>query len=710
MSVMHPLLIELFTEELPPKALERLGQSFASTLETRLQKAGLLAEGNTVTAFATPLRLAVRLSAVREQAPDSAYSEKLMPVSVGLTPTGEASPALLKKLAAKGLEQVGVDQLVRQSDGKTEQLFYEGIAPGANLRAVIQDYVDDALSKLPIPKVMSYQLDDGETTVKFVRPAHGLVALWGEDVLPISVLGLTAGRSTKGHRFQSRQAEISLPHANDYEQLLESQGQVMASFTQRRSNIEAQLRQQAAALGASLGNEEEVTPLLNEVTALVEYPTVYVGKFDAEFLAVPQECLILTMRLNQKYFPLFESDGQRLTNQFLIVSNMRLDDPSNIVEGNQRVVRPRLADAQFFFETDKKQPLDERVGQLASVVYHNKLGSQLARAERIAALAAWVGRAIQANPEQAQRAARLAKADLVTGMVGEFPELQGLMGAYYAEAHGEPAGVVRAIREQYRIRLDEAINDGNDVAAALFIAERAETLLGIWSIGLAPTGDKDPYALRRAALGLISAFEQLAAGGRLSGSQALTLNSLLAQAAQQFQPAIAESVQQDVRDFIYERYRNQLSNQFDRQAVDAVLAIQPPLAQVSARVEAVLRFYALPEAASLAAANKRIGNLLKKVENPQARVQQDRLVEPAEKTLYQAIATLAPQVDARVEAGDFTGALTLLSQVHATVDAFFADVMVMAEDPAIRTNRLALLAELHQMMNRVADLSRLATS
>lgn len=707
-AVTQPLLIELFTEELPPKALERLGNAFASTLESRLQKAGLLAEDSTTTAFATPLRLAVRLSGVREQAPDTAYSEKLMPVSVGLTPTGEASPALLKKLAAKGLEQVSVDQLLRQSDGKTEQLYYEGVAAGAVLQNVIQEYVDDALNKLPIPKVMSYQLDDGETTVKFVRPAHGLVALWGDQVLPIAVLGLQAGRDTQGHRFQSKQSRITLPHANDYESLLESQGQVIARFAERRQHIETQLREQAAALGASLGDEADVAPLLDEVTALVEYPTVYVGQFDPDFLAVPQECLILTMRLNQKYFPLFDASGQTLTHQFLIVSNMRLDDPSNIIQGNERVVRPRLADAQFFFETDKKQTLEARLPQLDSVVYHNKLGSQRTRSERIAALAAWVAQAIQAHPEHAKRAALLAKADLVTGMVGEFPELQGLMGAYYAEAHGEPAGIVRAIREQYRIRLDEAVTPENDVAAALFIAERAETLLGIWSIGLAPTGDKDPYALRRAALGLISAFEQLAAGQGLAGAEALNLDALLAQAAQQFEPVIADSVQQEVRNFIYERYRNQLSAHYDRQAVDAVLAIQPPLAQVPARVEAVLQFYALPEAAGLAAANKRIGNLLKKVEQDPGQVQATLLTETAEQNLHQTITSLAPQVQEHVSAGQFTAALSLLAQVHAPVDAFFADVMVMAEDPAVRANRLALLAGLHGMMNRVADLSRLA--
>ncbi|VCU69337.1 Glycine--tRNA ligase beta subunit [Pigmentiphaga humi] len=708
MAAAQPLLLELFTEELPPKALNRLGQAFADGIAAGLQARGLLAEGSATTAFATPRRLAVRLSAVLPQAADTEFSEKLMPVSVGLNAEGQATPALLKKLAAKGLDNVDVASLARESDGKNEQLVYRGIAKGAALAGALQIVLEDTLGKLPIPKVMSYQLADGETTVRFVRPAHGLVALHGQTVIELTALGLQSGRSTHGHRFQS-QGPIELPSADAYEDLLQGQGRVIASFAQRRAAIDRQLREQAARLNASLGDETEVASLLDEVCALVEYPAVYVGEFEEEFLAVPQECLILTMRLNQKYFPLFDAATGRLTHRFLIVSNMALANPVNIIEGNQRVVRPRLADARFFFETDKKQKLADRVEQLGTIVYHNKLGTQLERVQRVRALARWVAQAIGADADHADRAALLAKADLVTGMVGEFPELQGVMGAYYAAGDAEPADVVEAIRQQYRIRLDEPVAAGTATAAALFVAERAETLLGIWSIGLVPTGDKDPYGLRRAALGLISAFEQLDAGGRLSADgRGLTLEGLLAQAASTFANAPTAAQIEEVRAFVFERYRNQLAAQFDRAAVDAVIAIAPPLAQVPARVRAVVAFSALPEAAALAAANKRIGNLLKKVEGEPGAIDPALLAEPAEQALARALDTLRPQAESKFAQGDFAGALTVLSQAREPVDAFFADVMVMAEDPAIRANRLALLAGLHRVMNHVADLSRLA--
>ncbi|GAA4340809.1 glycine--tRNA ligase subunit beta [Pigmentiphaga soli] len=702
----QPLLVELFTEELPPKALDRLGRAFAEGIHAGLRGRGLVAGGNTVTPFASPRRLAVRLSAVLAKAPDAPFTEKLMPASVGLTADGQATPALLKKLAAKGLADVDVAALARESDGKNEQLVYRGVAPGAALAAGLQAALDEAIGGLPIPKVMSYQLADGVTTVRFVRPAHGLVALHGEQVVEVSALGLAAGRVVHGHRFQSA-GPIELPSADAYETLLAGGGRVIASFAERRANIERQLREQAARLNASLGDEADVAPLLDEVCALVEYPTVYVGEFEQAFLAVPQECLILTMRLNQKYFPLFDAAGA-LTNRFLIVSNMALADPHNIIEGNQRVVRPRLADARFFFETDKKTPLAARVPQLATIVYHNKLGSQLERVERVRALARWVAERIAADPALADRAALLAKADLVTGMVGEFPELQGIMGAYYAAADGEAPEVVEAIRGQYRIRIERPVGAGDAPAAALFLAERAETLVGIWGIGLAPTGDKDPYGLRRAALGLISGFEQLAAGGRLAGG-GLSLDSLLERAAALF-PAAPPGVPGEVRAFVFERYRNQLAGQYERAAVDAVIAVAPPLEQVPARVAAVVAFSALPEAASLAAANKRIGNLLKKVEGEIGAVDAARLSEPAEKTLADTVRRLRPLADERFGQGDFAGALAVLSEARDPVDGFFADVMVMADDPAVRANRLALLAELHGAMNRVADLSRLAAS
>jgi len=706
----RPLLVELLTEELPPKALQKLGQAFAEGVRATLHKHGLLAGGCQATAYATPRRLAVRLSQVLDQAPDQDYAEKLMPVKVGLDADGSPTPALLKKLAAKGLEGIDPASLARESDGKQDYLVARGTAPGAKLADGLQDGLQAAIDGLPIPKVMRYQLADGVTTVKFVRPAHGLIALHGAEVVPVSALGLSAGRRTLGHRFMA-DAPVDVADADTYETALAEQGRVVASFEARRTQIDSQLQAHAKRLGASLGNDPEVAALLDEVTALVEHPTVYVGQFDEQFLQVPQECLILTMRLNQKYFPLFDQAAGKLTHRFLIVSNMHTDNPANIVEGNQRVVRPRLADAQFFFDTDRKTPLAARVQQLGSIVYHNKLGTQLERVERVRAIARGVAGLLGGDAAAADRAALLAKADLGTNMVGEFPELQGIMGAYYAAGDGEPDDVVQALRGQYRIRLDAPVTADTLTAAVLFIAERAETLVGIWGIGLAPTGERDPFGLRRAALGLISAFEQLAAGGLLAASASgpLSLDGLLELAAGTF-PAgkIPAATVPEVRAFVYERYRNQLAAEFDRNAVDAVIALAPPLHQAGARVRAVTAFGQLPEAASLAAANKRIGNLLKKAEGEIGAVDPARLAEPAEQALAAAVAALRPQAQAQLQAGDFAGSLSTLAQAREPVDAFFADVMVMADDPAVRANRLALLAQLHGLMNQVADISRLA--
>jgi len=574
----------------------------------------------------------------------------------------------------------------------------------------VQAALDAAISGLPIPKVMRYQLADGVTSVRFVRPAHGLVALFGADVVPVCALGLTADRTVHGHRFMGGEPLV-LAHADQYEHRLRDAGRVIASFEARRAEIAAQLQEHARRLGATLGEGPEVDALLDEVTALVEYPTVYAAQFDPHFLAVPPECLILTMRLNQKYFPLFEPGTGALTHRFLIVSNMRTANPTHIVEGNQRVVTPRLADAQFFFTTDRKTPLAARVPQLANIVYHNKLGSQLDRVERVRAVARTLTQALGGDSDAADRAALLAKADLGTSMVGEFPELQGLMGAYYAQADGEAAPVVDALRNQYRIRLDAPVSAQTLTAAVLFLAERAETLVGIWSIGLAPTGERDPYGLRRAALGLISAFEQLTAGGWLNvhDAGALSLATLLQAAADSFGPGqIAPSVLAEVTDFVYERLRHQLHVTWARNAVDAVIALRAPLHQVEARVRAVTAFSELPAAESLAAANKRIGNLLKKAAGELGDFDETRLVEPAERALAHTLRTLRPQVESQFHAGDFAGALTTLAQARGAVDTFFADVMVMAEDPALRANRLALLASLHALMNQVADLSRLA--
>uniref|UniRef100_UPI0040488E42 glycine--tRNA ligase subunit beta n=1 Tax=Orrella sp. TaxID=1921583 RepID=UPI0040488E42 len=705
------LLVELQTEELPPKSLKRLGETFAQALSQHLSDKGLLNTDSVITPLATPRRLAVHITAVAQAAADQSFTEKLMPVKVGLDENGQATPALLKKLAAKGLEHLDVNSLQTIDDGKQTYLVASGTAPGARLANTIDDALAAALQALPIPKVMRYQLADGQTSVSFVRPAHGLIILHGDKIVVGHALGLTANRLTLGHRFLATQP-LSIESADRYVTQLATEGHVTASFGERRALIEASLRAKAGELDASLGQDPEVDALLDEVTALVEAPAVYVGTFEARFLDVPPECLILTMRLNQKYFPLFNPETGRLTHQFLIVSNMPIADPSAIITGNERVIRPRLADAEFFYLTDKRQPLINRVSALDTIVYHNKLGTQRARIERFRQIAAWLAQTLGNSGADVERAALLAKADLTTLMVGEFPELQGVMGSYYARADGESNAVINAIERQYQIRWHAPVTEPDVAGVILFMAERAETLVGIWGIGLAPTGERDPFALRRAALGLISAFEQLSAGGHLPLSMQtnLTLENLLAAARASFGDALnlLPSTVTEVAQFVRERYRNQLLGQHTREAIEAVFALDPPLHQIEARIQAAETFMQTPEAPSLAAANKRLSNLLKKVSDLPAALNPAALQEDAEKTLLNQIQSIAPVVDQFVALGEYGQALSTLATLKAPVDRFFEEIMVMADDLEVRRQRLALLSNLHHLMNQVADISRLA--
>ncbi len=695
------LLIELFTEELPPKALKKLGDAFAGAITDGLKNHGLIAGTSASTMFASPRRLAVSITHVLAQAPDQAFVEKLMPVAVGLDKDGKATPALLKKLAAKSLAHIDVATLERESDGKADQLIYRGTAAGQSLQQGLQAALEDAIKNLPVPKVMSYQLADGATTVQFVRPAHGLVALHGANVVPVAALGLTAGRTTHGHRFQGA-ASIELKHADEYEARLEKEGSVVASFEKRKKNIQSQLHETAELHGANLGPSADYEALLDEVTALVERPTVYVGAFETEFLTVPAECLILTMKLNQKYFPLFNR-ARKLSNQFLIVSNMRLDNPHNIIEGNQRVVRPRLSDARFFFETDKKTKLEARVPKLANVVYHNKLGNQLQRTERVQKLARQIAKLIGADIPQSERAAYLAKADLLTDMVGEFPELQGTMGRYYTLHDGEAAAVADAIEQHYWPKGAGAELPKNPVATAVMLADKLETLTGLFGIGQVPTGDKDPFALRRHALGVIRVLIEL--------KLQVTLPELVTAAFAAFSGVAGMTdASAEVETFIFERLRGYLREQgYTALEVEAVIAQRPArLDQLPAQLAAVREFMSLPEATSLAAANKRIGNILKKSDAVTSSAEEVLLAEPAERSLFEAMKTTAPEFDKHFAAQNYTAALQSLAPLKIPVDAFFENVMVNAEDLNLRNNRLALLNDLHVMMNKVADLSKLA--
>lgn len=706
------LLVELFVEELPPKDLKKFGASFSSVLAESLKANGLATEHSAVTSYASPRRLAVHISAVRAQADDKAVSLKLVPVSVGLTADGQPTPALLKKLASVGADASVVPALRRAVDGKAEALFYDSTAKGMTLAAGLQDALDKTLAQLPIRKVMQYQLADGWQSVNFVRPAHGLVALHGADVVPVRALGLTAGRDTHGHRFEASVEPVVIRDADHYAKQLEEQGAVIASFEQRHGEIVRQLQHEAGKLGLTPIDDPA---LLDEVTALVERPNVLLCEFEKEFLDVPQECLILTMKANQKYFPLLDSHG-KLTNKFLIVSNIRPEDPSRVIGGNERVVRPRLADAKFFFDQDRKKTLASRVPGLAKVVYHGKLGTQGERAERVQAIGHAIVNLLRLSTvpytvddkdhfdvldSKVREAAQLAKADLLTDMVGEFPELQGVMGGYYARHEGLRDGVAIAIEDHYKPRFAGDALPRNHTGTVLALADKLETLVGLFGIGQLPTGDKDPFALRRHALGVV----------RILTEKALPLSiAELVKAAVPAFGTLIEDPTEALATFIYERLAGTLREQgYSAHEVEAVLALRPAPSEVPKRLAAVRAFASLPESASLAAANKRVGNILKKAEGSvEAKVDTALLKEPAEAALYESLQQVKPKADVAFDAGDHTASLQALAALKQPVDAFFDKVMVNAEDAALRANRLGLLATLHAAMNRVADLSKLA--
>lgn len=696
---MSTLLIELLTEELPPKALARLGEAFAQSLFDGLSAQGLLEEGAQVEGFATPRRLAASITGVRRAAPDRELREKVLPVNIAFDAEGKPTAPLTKKLAALaksiGVDTIAPESLERAPDGKAESLFHRYTARGAVLADGLQAALSQTIAGLPIPKVMIYQRPNGDN-VQFVRPAHRLIALLDDEIIPAGVLGLQSGNVTLGHRFLSA-GEIVIPHATAYASTLKSQGKVIAGYAERKEAIRAELLKAAGA-------DTVVMPeaLLDEVNALVEWPVVYPCHFEEQFLAVPQECLILTMQTNQKYFALTDAQGH-LRNRFLIVSNLATETPQAIIEGNERVVRPRLADARFFFEHDKKKPLADRVPQLARVVYHNKIGTQLERVSRLQAIAGQLAEKLGADVAHASRAALLAKADLLTDMVGEFPELQGTMGTYYARHDGEAEDVALACSEHYQPRFAGDALPGTATGTVVALADKLETLVGIWGIGLAPTGEKDPFALRRHALGILRML--------IEKPLALGIAEVLEAAAASFEGIAA--VKPDlaaITDFLHDRLRGYLKDKgYSTNEVEAVVSQRPQrLDDIVARLEAVRAFAALPQAEALAAANKRITNILKKTDITIGLVQPQLLREDAERALHQAVAISEPHVHDAFARGDFTTALKTLAGLREAVDSFFDGVMVMADDTALRDNRLALLGELHGLMNRVADISKLA--
>ncbi len=710
-SSAQPLLIELFTEELPPKALAKLSAAFSEGIAKGLQQAGLLDINKdasaSFTSFATPRRLSVRVQRVLTQGKDKEVEVKGPSTKVGLDTEGKPSMALVKWAEKQGAKVI---ELTQANDGKQDCFYFKSLVRGASLEAALSDIISTTLTNLPIPKVMQYQLADG-SNVSFVRPAHGLVAMLGSEVIPAKVLGLNSDRLTHGHRFQGAK-DITLAHGNDYELALRNEGHVIASLTERRAMISDSLQANAEALRASLGNSPAVPTLMDEVNALVEWPAVYVGQFEETFLSVPQECLILSMRTNQKYFPLFDEKG-KLLSKFLLVSNMTVADPSLIIDGNERVVRPRLSDARFFFEQDKKASLASRIPALANVVYHAKLGTQAQRSERVGNIATNLANAIHAlNGElnvsipNVQRAAALAKTDLITGMVGEFPELQGLMGSYYARNDNEADEVCAALTEQYLPKFAGDELPATPTGITLALADKLETLCGMFGIGALPTGDKDPFALRRHALGIIRLL--------LEKSLNLPLNTLLNAGFSAFQgiAGFNQAAQCELKTFIQDRLSTFLKDRgASSQEVAAVMALAPEvLTEIPQKLAAVKAFAELPQAASLAAANKRISNLLKKADAQATQtINPMLLADGAEKQLAALIDSLEPKVVDAMAKANYTRALQTVATTRDAVDAFFSGVMVMDENLDVRNNRLALLSKLHRMMNQVADISMLAT-
>ena len=736
------LLVELLVEELPPKALKRLGEAFAKVLADSLKAQGLAAQDASVTHFATPRRLAAHVADVAPQAANKTVAQKLMPVSVGLDATGAATPALLKRLHALGADASVVSGLKRAMDGKAEALFYESVVTGATLAEGLQKALNDAIAKLPIPKVMTYQLEadcalPGWSSVSFVRPAHGLLALHGAEVVPVQALGLKSGNTTQGHRFEATLSPVVIAEADSYAATLAKDGAVIAGFAERRAEIARQLAAAALQVGGGVTAIDD-DALLDEVTALVERPNVLACAFEPQFLEVPQECLILTMKANQKYFPLLDGQG-KLSNQFLVVSNISPVDARAVIGGNERVVRPRLADAKFFFDQDRKKTLASRVEGLSRVVYHNKLGTQGERMQRVREIARTIGAQIGGVSlgENAYAAATFAKADLLTDMVGEFPELQGVMGGYYARHDGQLDEIAVAIEDHYKPRFAGDELPRNSVGLVVALADKLETLVGMFGIGSLPTGDRDPFALRRHALGVIRMLTErdlpLEVEKLLTGAFHVLTDATIQREfferqqekeldtkklaggpvahAHGFSPRVFDlATAANLSGFIYDRLSGSLRDQgYNAHEVDAVVSLRPQrLGDVPKRLAAVRAFAAMPEAPALAAANKRIGNILKKAPEVDPHVSELLLQEPAEIALYGALQKVAPEAQAQFEAGDYTGSLQTLAALRAPVDAFFENVMVNAEAIDLRLNRQGLLQTLHNAMNQIADLSKLA--
>ncbi len=683
-SASDTLLIELLTEELPPKSLKTLAESFGESFAKDLEHYGFLNANSNTRCFATPRRLAVSISQVMPKAPD--LHERV---------TGPSVKAPVEAIAGFARKHgVDVQRLTQIDTPKGKAFALEKKVPGFRIDDFCGPRIGAALKALPIPKMMRW----GDGDAQFARPVHGLVVLHGSRVVPGEVLGVKGSNKTLGHRFLSGSV-IVLKHADDYERALRHQGKVIVDFAGRRAEITGQLEK--AAGGAQLVVSDA---LLDEICALVESPTVYAGGFDAGFLAVPEECLILSMQQHQRYVPLRDNTAGKLLPRFLFVSNIETKQPREIIHGNERVLGARLSDAKFFYDQDRKTRLETRVPRLANVIYHNKLGSQLDHVRRIKSLAGRIANQIGADQQNAEHAGWLSKADLLTEMVGEFPELQGFMGRYYALHDGEPKEVADAIAAHYRPRFAGDALPAGPVSVAVALADKLDALAGLFGIGQTPTGDRDPFGLRRAALGVIRIL--------IEQDLPLSLHDLVNAAFAGYSPSIG-AAHTDLEAFVFDRLSGYLRDRgYSALEVDSVLSVQHVRINDTVRqLEAVRAFNKLPEAQSLAAANKRVINILKQAEakgESFANVGLEELREPAERALFEALTAASRRAAPLLKQGDFTGYLKSFAVLKSPVDAFFDSVMVMVEDSELRKSRLALLADLRKQMNQVADISKLA--
>jgi len=640
------LLIELLTEELPPKSQKQLGISFAKNIKEFLAKHHLANEISEDSIFSTPRRIGLYLKNVKDEADNQNVSIKLMPASVGFDGSEKPTEALLKKLHAIGLNEKDVSGIVKKNENNAEILYINKNEEGAKLKDIIAECISSSLARLPIKKMMSYQLSDGWTTVNFVRPAHGLVILHGANVINANVLGITSNRTTLGHRFESKKEIIEIHHADQYEEQMKIEGAVIVSFEERKALIKNTLNEKAASLSNQLTPIED-EDLLDEVTALVEYPNVLAGEFESKFLDVPQECLILSMKANQKYFPLIDKN-KKLSNQFLIVSNISPKNSDLIIQGNEKVIRPRLSDAEFFYAQDKKKPLKDYLSQLSH----------------------------------------------------KFPELQGIMGRYYALNEKISDEVAFAIEDHYKPRFSGDSLPRSTVGDIVAIADKIETLIGLFSIGEKPTGDKDPFALRRQVIGIIRILTEK--------NIALNLNTIISESIQATK--LVES--KDLNSFIYDRLSNFFKDQgYAALDIEAVLAIESGLInEIPPRLNAIKEFLLLPESEDLASTNKRVGNILKKADvKSTLKVDRSLLKDDAEINLYKTLDLVDTESRKEYVAKNYSGSLKLLCKLKNPIDQFFKDVMVNAEDESLKMNRLALLEKLYSAMNLVADLSKLSS-